>query len=207
MRCLGVNFLNSRDAGVFKRFYEGRYRTYGYDPRSLGWIVGTQQIRFKQLASVGDLSGCSVLDVGCGFGDLYGYLLAHGINVDYTGIDLNAAFISIARKVYPDARFIIGDFEEERFRGRFDWSFESGIFNLKIGNTGAFVRNTLKKMSALSRKGLAADFLSSRTMIKDGTMYYQDPEEMRYFCLSMSDRVVVKSGYRFGEFCVYVYTG
>ncbi len=199
--------MDPRDVGVFKRFYEGRYRTYGYDPRSLGWIVGTQQVRFKQLASIGDLDGCSVLDVGCGFGDLYGYLLAKGIDVEYTGIDLNPAFITIARKVYPGGRFIIGDFEEERFRGRFDWAFESGIFNLKIKNTTEFVRNALKKMFALSRRGLAADFLSSRTLIMDGSMYYQDPEEMRYFCHSLSDRVVLKSGYRFGEFCVYVYRG
>ncbi len=199
--------MKPRDVGILKRFYDGRYRSYGYDPRSLGWIVGTQQIRFKQLTSIGDLNGCAVLDVGCGFGDLYGYLQAKGIRVDYTGIDLSPDFIKTARKLYPDARFVVGDFEDAHFDGMFDWSFESGIFNLKIENNDAFIRNTLKKMFRLSKKGFAADFLNSRTLFRDGSMYYQDPEAMRYFCHSLSGRVVLKSGYRPAEFCVYVYKG
>lgn len=204
-RCLAVDFVKSRDVKVLRRFYDSRYRSYGYDPRSLGWIVGTQQIRFKHLTSIGDLDGCSVLDVGCGFGDLYGYLQAKGMNVDYTGIDLNPAFIKIARKVYPDATFIIGDFEKAQLNENFDWSFESGIFNLKIENNDAYIRNTLKKMFAVSRKGVAADFLNSRTMFKDSTMYYQDPEELRYFCGSLSGRVAVKNSRRPAEFYLYLY--
>jgi ubiquinone/menaquinone biosynthesis C-methylase UbiE len=202
---LVVNALKPSDASVLKRFYDGRYRFYGHDPRSLGWIVGTQQIRFKQLTSIGEVNGCSILDVGCGFGDLYGYLLAKGIRVEYTGIDLNPIFIKIAKIAYPDANFIVGDFEDTHFPGRFDWSFESGIFNMKIEDNDAFIRNTLKKMFRICKKGLAADFLNSRTIIKDHSMYYQDPEDMRYFCHSLSDHVILKSGYRPAEFCVYVY--
>jgi SAM-dependent methyltransferase len=206
-RSLTVNALKPNDVSVLNGFYDGRYRFYGHDPRSLGWIVGTQQIRFKQLTSIGDINGCSILDVGCGFGDLYGYLLAKGIRVEYTGIDLNPIFIKIAKKVYPDANFIVGDFEDERFTDMFDWSFESGIFNLKIEDNDAFIRNTLKKMFYLSKKGLAADFLNSRTMIKDRSMYYQNPEDLKYFCHSLSDYVILKSGYRPAEFCVYIYKG
>jgi SAM-dependent methyltransferase len=197
--------MDPRDTRIIRRFYEGQYKTYGYDPRSLGWIAGSQQTRFRELAAIGDLEGCSILDVGCGFGDLYGYLLDRGINVNYTGVDLSPDFLDIARMVYPDAEFFMADFENGTIRGKFDWAFESGAFSLKLSDNKMLIRNSLKKMFKMVKKGMAADFLSSKAAIKDGSLYYQDPDELREFCCTLSERVVIKNDYRPAEFCVYIY--
>jgi len=199
--------MEPRDIRTVRRFYDGQYRTYGFDPRSLGWIVGSQEIRFKELTAIGGLDGCSVLDVGCGFGDLYGYLLDRGLHINYTGVDLSPDFIDIARITYPDAAFIMADFETAPLSGKFDWAFASGTFNLRLADNPGLIRNSLKKMFKLSKKGLAVDFLSSHAAFKDSSLHYQDPEDLLAFCETLSDRVVVKSDYRPAEFCVYVYKG
>lgn len=197
--------LKQNDVRSLSRFYSSRFRRYGHDPRSLGWVLGSQQIRFKALAAIGNLRGCSILDVGCGFGDLYGYLLARDISVRYTGVDLNPGFIKIARQTYPDADFIVADFEEENIPGKFDWSFESGIFNLKLHDNTSIIHNTLKKMFKMSKKGVAADFLNAGTEFKDSTMHYVDPAELAAFCSTLNKRYAIKSDYRPDEFCVYLY--
>jgi SAM-dependent methyltransferase len=197
--------MDPRDTRIIRRFYESQYETYGYDPRSLGWIVGSQQTRFRELAGIGDLEGCSILDVGCGFGDLYGYLLDQGIKVNYTGVDLSPHFLDIARMVYPDAEFFMADFEKEPIPGKFDWAFESGAFSLKLSDNKTLIRNSLKKMFKMVKKGIAADFLSSNAAIKDSSLYYQDPEELRKFCNTLSERITIKNNYKPTEFCIYIY--
>jgi SAM-dependent methyltransferase len=197
--------MDPRDTRIIRRFYESQYETYGYDPRSLGWIVGSQQTRFRELAAIGDLEGCSILDVGCGFGDLYGYLLDRGIRVNYTGVDLSHDFLDVARIVYPDAEFFMADFEREAIPGKFDWAFESGAFSLKLSDNKTLIRNSLKKMFKMVKKGIAADFLSSNAAIKDSSLYYQDPEELRGFCNTLSERITIKNNYKPTEFCIYIY--
>src|SRR5262245_65308735 len=63
------------DRTALVRLYEDRFREMGEDIRTLGWKNREEQnLRFKILCDVGDLSGASVCDVGCGFGDLLDYL-------------------------------------------------------------------------------------------------------------------------------------
>jgi ubiquinone/menaquinone biosynthesis C-methylase UbiE len=47
------------------------------------------------------------LEVGCGDGHVCGYLSDRGVAVD--GLDLAPAMIEVARRAYPDLRFIVGD--------------------------------------------------------------------------------------------------
>ena len=54
--------------------------THGYKPQALYWSSQEIQfIRFKKLSEILPRNqACSILDVGCGFGDLKGYLEQQG---------------------------------------------------------------------------------------------------------------------------------
>jgi 2-polyprenyl-3-methyl-5-hydroxy-6-metoxy-1,4-benzoquinol methylase len=197
--------LNTRNAKREKTYYNSKFQIYGYDPRSLGWIIGFQETRFKNLAMVGDLNNCSILDVGCGFGDLYGYLLEQGIQVKYTGIDINRNFIRTAKEIYPETQFIEADFEETAIRGRYDWVLASGIFNLKIDNNQAFIENSLKKMYKLCKKGIVADFLNSKDACGCDGLYYPDAGDLLRFSDRLSGHVVIREDYLPTDFCIYIY--
>jgi len=53
---------------VYSRLVE----EYGDDPRSSHWTnIDSQLFRFNQLCKIANLNGKSILDIGCGIGDLY----------------------------------------------------------------------------------------------------------------------------------------
>jgi SAM-dependent methyltransferase len=197
--------MKDRDRAEVTHFFNENLRLYGYDPRSLGWIPGTQEARFRVLTAIGDLEGCSVLDVGCGFGDLYEFLCRNGVNVDYTGVDLSPDFVEIARQRHPDARFVAADFEEAKIEGRFDWAFESGVFNYKVSGHETFVRNMIRKMFRSAVKGIAIDFLNQRGGFLSAGLYHPDPADIYAVCSKLSRRVTLRCDYKPTEFCVYLY--
>lgn len=184
--------------------YNERLKKYGYDPRTLGWLKGRQPIRFKILSEIGDLSNCSILDVGCGFGDLYGFLMKKGLTIEYTGVDINPNLIEIARNIYPHAQFEVKDFLEGN-KGEFDWVFSSGFFNFRLPDNKSFIRTMLKKMFEMCKKGIAADFLSSYVEFRNEDAYYTCPEDVFTFCRTLSRRVTLRHDYMPFEFCIYVY--
>lgn len=185
--------------------YNERLTIYGYDPRTLGWFKGRQPIRFKVLSEIGELVNSSVLDVGCGFGDLYGFLVEKGISMRYTGYDINPELIEVAREVYAAAHFEVVDIEEADINDEFDWVFESGVFNFRLSDNQSFIKGILRRMFELCNKGVAADFMSAYVDFEKHDQYYAKPEEIFAFCKTLSKRVTVRHDYMPFEFCVYIY--
>lgn len=91
--------------------YDGKFELYGEDIRSLGYSSPeAQETRMKAASEIIDFSDKSVLDVGCGFGDLYAFLKKQGIHLrKYVGIDINPRMIAIARKRFPKLKFEFRD--------------------------------------------------------------------------------------------------
>ncbi len=198
--------MRQSDRKKLEEYYGEKLKVYGDDARSLGWTPGGRKVRFGALADIGDLAGSSVLDVGCGFGDFYGYLRDREIRADYTGIDINADFIAIAKDNYPDARFEISDFEEHGTNGMYDWAFAAGIFTIRLSDNEAFVKNTLRRMFDCCRKGFAADFLRPAYGDAAGDLYWRpQPEDIVKICRALSKRIILRCDYMTDEFCVYVY--
>lgn len=198
--------MKQGDKDRLREYYGSRLKVYGHDTRSLGWTPGGRKVRFGVLTSIGDLDNCSLLDVGCGFGDLHGYLAGREINVDYTGIDLNPEFIRIAKDTYPDASFAVADFEDGAIENSYDWIFAAGIFTIRLDDNPSFIRSTLSKMFELSSRGFAADFLSPVSGDGAGDTYWRcQPDEILRLCRGLSRRVVLRADYMAGEFCIYVY--
>ncbi|MDX9722626.1 MAG: methyltransferase domain-containing protein [Myxococcota bacterium] len=74
----------------------------------------------------------SLLDIGCGLGELYAYLLEQGLTVDYFGIDLHQAAIEQAQVRFPNARFDCVDFLGSSSAQRYDLVLCSGGLSLRF---------------------------------------------------------------------------
>jgi SAM-dependent methyltransferase len=198
--------MKQSDREKLETYYGEKLKAYGDDARSLGWTPGGRKVRFDTLAGIGHLNGSRVLDVGCGFGDFYGYLRDSGIQTDYTGIDICPDFISIAREKYPEADFEIADFDEWNTGKTFDWVFAAGIFTIRLSDNEEFIQNTLRRMFDCCRKGFAADFLRPLYDDAAGDIYWRpQPEEIVKICRGLSRRYVLRCDYMADEFCIYVY--
>lgn len=183
-------------------FYDGHIDEYGSGPRAVGWTdKRSQEARFAAVCRIGDLDGTSVLDVGCGLGDLCGYIENHFQNMQYAGIDINPRYIEQARRAYPDAHFETADFNT--YEGKsVDYVLASGVFAIKIPDHKTVYFEQIKKMFALARKGVAFTMLNKEHHADDETYAAYAIEEVREFCLTMTDDVTVYQDYLPHDFTV-----
>ena len=135
--------------------------------------------RFSVVLDQLDLSGKSVLDVGCGLGDFYHELTELGSGVSSTGIDILPEMVEEAERRYPSGTFIAGDlFEEQIFEPKsFDVVYSSGIFNLRLGDNHALLKRALPVFFSLAREWVVFNLLDPEHPVQRDIYYYFDPEE------------------------------
>lgn len=183
-------------------FYNNHINEHGSGPRAMGWSdERSQLLRFAALCKVGDLEGSLVLDVGCGFGDLYRYLADHYERIGYTGIDINPRYIQRARELYPDAKFEVADFGEYA-GGRFDFVVASGAFAVKIPNYKETYFKQIEKMFDIARKGIAFTMLDEKHHPNDETYAAYSPEGVKAFCMSLTNDIIIDHSYLPHDFTV-----
>ena len=191
------------------RFYDGLLAEKS-GSEILGFSsAASQRVRFEALIGVGDLAGASVLDVGCGAGDLLAFLRERaGDDVAYHGVDIHPGLIALARERHPEGSFAVRDVLEGEARPEVDVVISSGVFGLAPNGDPAFVRAMLGRMLALARRAVAVNFLSARTPnAKDPRSWYAEPTEILDLALSLTPNVVLRHDYKPNDFTVYLRHG
>jgi len=140
----------------------------------------SQQTRFDILIQEVPLAGKSLLDVGCGLGDLLDYLRVCSLEVDYTGVDLLPQMIKTARRLHPAGRFLTADiFRRNPFgNAKFDVVFCSGVFNLKLGNNDEFLRRAIGRLTRLAGQAIVINLLHHRSNSRHDHCHYYDPRQV-----------------------------
>ncbi len=194
-------------------FYAQLLERHGAGPRAVGWNTSHGQLAgFLQLVRLdGFGSGVRVLDLGCGLGDLVGFLAARDIDVDYTGWDICEPLIDAARARYPGARFAVRDILAEAPRERFDFVLCSGALNLVLPDHEAWLARMVGAMFRLCTRGLAFNLLSAHYAhdnpfsVEPERYHYADPAAAFALCTGLSRQVVVEHYGQAGTFTAFVY--
>lgn len=202
-----VNISNlQQDLEKNINFYSNLIEKYGVDVKSLNWgSKQSQELRFKVLSQIGDMTNKSVLDVGCGLGDLYEYLTKNHIKCEYKGIDITPKMVQMAKKRFPGADFEVKNILEESFGQEYDYIFASGIFYLVEYEPFVFMQKMVTKMFELARIGVAFNSLSTWASRKENNEFYANPSEVLDFCKSLSTKVVINHSYHQADFTVFLY--
>jgi SAM-dependent methyltransferase len=195
---------------TIENYYTARISKYGATPLGVDWsCIATQELRFVQLLKICRFTTpFSLNDVGCGYGALITYLSKRHADaeIDYLGVDLSAAMISHARRLYshrPSTRFLVG-----RACSRVaEYSVGSGIFNVRLNQDletwECFIAQTLLDMKAASRRGFSVNFMlpESSPDVSSETLYRTTPELWTEFCEDCLDcRVETIANYGLREF-------
>lgn len=150
--------------------------------------------------------GASVLDIGCGFGDLLEYFRSKGSGLRYTGCDISPDVLEVARNRHPDAQFDLRDILDEPYPERsFDFVLMSGIFNHRLEDNEGFLERMLTCAHRMCVQGIAANMTTDQVDFKEGRLYYFNPERVLKFCHTLSRRVAMRHDYPLYEFTVFVY--
>ncbi len=188
-------------------FFRLHLQLHGPNWRGLGWqSQRSQQRRFIVLSEVGPLANTRVLDVGCGVGDLYDYLLRRRIPVSYTGFDILPEMVAHARKRYPEAQFEVRDVLQGLGPERFDYALCSGAFNVNFGRNMAAVQEILHQLMRCCTRGVAINFLSTRAPERDALLFNYDPETLLAYCATLTPHVRLLEGYLPNDFTLYLYS-
>lgn len=184
--------------------YGGRLKTLGDQIKTLGWDTKENQWqRFESLVEILDLSGKSIVDIGCGFGDFLTFLQEKKINFSsYLGIDINEDLLLVARKKHPGFNFeclnILLDKPEKLLA---DVGFAFGVLNLNHKgdpDNYEYAKYFIEKAFSLCAQTLVVDMLSAnidKSYPKEDFVFYYEPKKMLDFALSLTNNVILKHDY------------
>ena len=131
-----------------------------------GWSYEDKIENFQIMTNIAEytqtpLSNHTLLDVGCGTGDLYEYLLQFE-NISYTGIDIFEKGIIKAQQKFPNGNFLKQDFLTMEDNS-FDFVFSSGALTTKLHTDNYDVLfSWVKKMWEVAKVGVVFNVLLER---------------------------------------------
>jgi len=194
-------------------FYETCFKAFGKDDvRTLGWVNSESQFaRFNAIKSIGIKSQDHVLDVGCGFGDLYFYLKDSIGDIRYTGIERKKFLADIARTNLSSEKNAeikehdIIDFDS--FDRSFDWVVASGIFPFAYDGFLDEVYGYVKKMFKMSKSGVSFNLLTSLAPEENkfDHMQYSNPAEIISKFSSISTNFRLLHDYLPNDMTIHLY--
>lgn len=206
-------------------YFEGLLYKHGPSHEALDWnSPESQRLRAEVLKEIlvygKKATHISLLDVGCGFGDLFKFLKKEPAcrqarhKIRYTGYDISSKIIDEARKKYPDAHFEVRDILEDKKVPDFDYVFCSGVFNIRtmeIKEHKEHVRSMIERMYSLVKCGVAVNFLSEGRLppadpegLNVGRYFYFNPEEIVNYCRQITDDYILRHDYHPGDFTLYL---
>ena len=197
------NPLDNISAAAIER-YSSRFLSLGEDVRTLGWgSMEQQRNRFSQLTRVVDLHGRSVLDIGCGFGDLKGFCDEMELALlRYIGWDINGDLIKVAKARYSNAELKVFDLlNTSGVAAIAQIGVMLGLLNFNLRDTYDNVEYSKRMISNAFEavtECLVVDFLSIyRTLDypSEDFVFYHDPSEMLAFALTLTPNVSLHHDY------------
>ncbi len=165
-----------------KTYYQPKLDKEKQDFKVLGWeSEEAQKLRFAVLTDNVSLEGKTLLDVGCGLGNLFQFIHSKDIHIKYTGIDILKEMIDRASANNPDGSFMLLDiFNDNPFPEKaFDVIYTSGIFNLNLGNNRGFLSKAISLFAKTAREAIVFNLLHIASLDREDTYYYFDPEEVK----------------------------
>ncbi len=185
--------------------YNELFSQFGYSHKTIGWGKKRHFFRYEILLSNFDIKNRSLLDFGCGFGDLSDHLITKSLSVDYNGIDINEKLINEGIKQNPKRNISFSDPLSDGLNRNYDYIISSGVHNTKISDNLSFIKKTFDLFNSHARKGFSMNFLSSNCDYFEDNLYYSDPSEIIKLALSYSQKILIRHDYMPYEFTVIVH--
>lgn len=188
-------------------FYRAAFQTHGRREEALNWSKHKQTERFAALCRGVEDGPATLLDYGCGFGDLALWLHHHRPSIVYTGADALAEFIASNREHLPQTRFLTVGSPAE-LDAPFDHVVCCGVFNI---DTGAdqhwnYVQEMLAGLFAKTRVALHVDFLAHDVDWRQDRAYHQDIAALVQFVETrLSRRYTLDRSYMPYEYCISIF--
>ncbi|MGH2885576.1 MAG: class I SAM-dependent methyltransferase [Solirubrobacteraceae bacterium] len=196
----------SRDEERIAVYYDRLVERYGHDPRAVDAPSRESlDIRHAVLAELADMSGKSVLEVGCGFGDLGASIRERYDRVTYRGIDLSPRMVQEGRRVNPGLELEVGNVLDLPGAEAYDFVVAQGIFYLLREAPEERMREIVTRMFTLASEAIAFTAISAWAAERNPDEFYVDPRVALELGHSLTRSVVLRHDYHPGDLALYLY--
>ncbi|MBI3712162.1 MAG: class I SAM-dependent methyltransferase [Burkholderiales bacterium] len=184
-----------------------RDRLQGNRLHALGYRANeSQERRFQALLHWGEMSGCSVLDLGCGYGDLRPFLDQHYRDFIYLGVDFLKEFIDAAQQRYghlPHTQFFQSDFLTAGLP-EVDVVIACGSLNYRTSNS-LHPWQTISRMWEVAQRGVVFNLLDAAYFESDEVLCAYEQDEVLQFCRQLDPHTRIVAGYLPDDFTVLMH--
>ncbi len=167
------------------RYYAERFRLHGDSARGMDWRdAASQRLRFARLlACIEPGRRVSVLDVGCGNGELLAYCRERGLAIDYRGVDICTEMVAACERRFGVGVAALGGTEDlERQGWQADYVLTSGIFNVRQQTPEAtwrsYVQRAIAQLFAACRVAAVFNVLTTLADYRRDDLFYLDPRSI-----------------------------
>lgn len=193
---------SSTSAGDYKK----SLAEHGESPKALLWRnYKIAAVRYKELVTDVPIEGRSILDAGCGMGDLLPFLYAKSTDFRYLGVDINKGFIEIAKKRYEGHEFKVADPINDKI-GQYDVVISSGVLS---GNVEGWLEKRKKAIANLfgqANEVLAFNMSGGLTNIPNTPLnVFASLEEIQAFCATLTTRLIMRNHYSTKGFTIVMF--
>jgi len=189
--------------------YQRAFNKYKVHPKSLFWASKkAAALRHKELTTDLNFEGKTVLDVGCGFGDIIPFISKRAKSFSYTGVDIVPEFIQAAQDKYPKHQFVLKDYFNLPLKKEFDIIISSGTLNSNFKHPYRFRKKAIKALFNYAREAIGfnmAGFYPQPKNKKDSRVYYADSLIILKYCLSLSPKLIFRHHYHRKDFTMVIF--
>ena len=199
--------MNLLDTAAIFRFHQYLVDEHGKGSNAaLGWKCPEgQKARFKILSGLGYMNDCSLMDVGCGYGDLRNYLAEIYPRLRYIGIEQIPAILNVAidrHNHLTDTLFFEGDFSAAALPA-VDYIIACGALSYRNSDP-MYVFKMIEKLFNTCREGFGFNLLG-KTTAPNGIIASYNPDSILDFCNKLTDNIQFIDGYWEDDFTVMMY--
>ena len=191
------------------RQYLAALANHGDSPAAVLWPKGRQDLRFHALTRHLPRGDFSLLDYGCGLAHLRAFLETRFERFSYTGADMIAEFVHLARAKYPGSQFLLVD-RPQGLGSDYDHILLSGVFNMLYSDNEEQHRqevwSSLEFLFARARASIAVNFMTDHVDFRQPGAFHLDPRELLAFVRTrLSRRFFLDQSYMPFEYTVVVW--
>lgn len=166
-------------------YYKKTIKKYRNTHKAVGW--GSRESQWRRFDTIASQiattqfnnQAVSILDVGCGLGDLYHYLKVKKCKCQYKGIDFCEDMIKSAKKSYPNGNFYHASLDN--YIETSTIVVANGVFNMKQNNQYAYLKSAISNLLRLASSQVVLTLLSHQTPIQckqEKIFFYYDPAQI-----------------------------
>jgi SAM-dependent methyltransferase len=186
------------DLSGVAQLYAESLRKHGATPMGVGWRdQESHTLRFSKLLSAIDSAAAAeplvINELGCGYGAFAQHMIAAGLRLrSFRGYDISSEMLDEARTrvLGVPADWI----QSAALDQPADYSFASGIFNVRLAHDEAswrsYVEKVIGNMRAHSTRGFAFNILTTYVDFREKHLYYGDPLYFFDYCKRNCSRYV-----------------